>query len=109
MRTTYRFGIFDFLIKHDPPYRAGHQSHLIQPGLARVFTFTILGTGPFFDTDFVALSQQFDTNILSFAAAKFVQGPGDISAFGANVPEPGTLALLAGSLIALVIARRRMM
>ena len=98
------FGSFDFMLTHGPP--PGHNHHLIDPATPRVFGFTILGTGPFFDTNFVALSQQFDTNILSFAAAKFVQGPGDISAFGANVPEPGTLALLglAGGLLAM---RRR--
>ena len=85
------FGTFDFMIRHGPP--EGHNHHLIQPGAPRVFTFDIQGTGPFFDTDFIALSEQFDSNILMQAAAKFVMGPGDISAFGA-VPEPGTLALL---------------
>ncbi len=99
------FGVFDFMLKHGAPQGSNH--HLILPGLLnqRVFTFDIQGTGPFFDTDFIGdLSQQFDSNTLMFAAAKFVMGPGDISAFGA-VPEPGTLALLG--LAGLLGLRRR--
>lgn len=97
------FGIFDFMLQHGPPL--GHGHHLISPLVPRVFTFDIKGTGPFLDTDFIALSEQFDANLLMFGAAKFVQGPGDASAFGAFVPEPGTIALLG--LAGLLGLRRR--
>ncbi len=90
------FSVFEFVVEHGPPDDLTHGHHLIKAGVSRVFTFDILGTGAFFDTDFTTeLSQQFDNDMLMFAAAKFIQGPGDDSAFGASVPEPGVMALLA--------------
>ena len=77
------------------------------------FQFTILGVGPFFETDFTT---EFSTNppgdMISPVAAKFVFGsredpdgdPGPDSAYG-GIPEPGVLALLA--IAGLVGARRR--
>ena len=40
------------------------------------------------------------------AAAKFVHGPEDDSAFGGSVPEPASLSLLAAALVG-IAARRR--
>ncbi len=100
------FGIFDFMLQHGPPL--GHNHHIIEPLDVRVFTFDIKGTGDFFDTDFIALSEQFDSNMLMLGAAKFVMGPGDASAFGGFVPEPGTVALLGlAGLLGLRRRRRR--
>jgi hypothetical protein len=39
--------------------------------------------------------------------AKFVNGPGDDSAFGANVPEPSTASLLGLGLVGVAAIRRR--
>jgi hypothetical protein len=64
------------------------------------FVFSITGTGPFTDFDFIV------GNGLGYtAAAKFVNGPGDDSAYG-TVPEPSTGLLLASGLL-LLGARRR--
>jgi hypothetical protein len=65
------------------------------------FTFSISGTGPFAPGDFIAPSSLGYT-----AAAKFVNGPGDDSAYGA-VPEPSTGLLLATGLIGLAVNGRR--
>ena len=73
---------------------------LIGPSESVTFVFTISGVGPFSDADFI----QGNVNGLT-AAAKFVNGPGDDSAYGA-VPEPSTALLLASGLI-LLGARRR--
>ena len=98
------FGIFDFELNHGPPQ--GHNHHLITPGGSKVYSFTFDGIG-FSVKDFTTeLSAQFDSNMLMVVAAKFVQGPGDASAFGATVPEPGVIALL-GIAGAMGVGRRR--
>ena len=91
------FGIFEFALTGP----VDNEPSTIMPLKTETFTFTILGAGPFFDTDFTT---EFSTNppgdIQSLVAAKFVFGPDDPenpgnsdSAFG-GVPEPGTVALL---------------
>lgn len=92
------FGTFEFALT-DP---VDNDASTIMPLETETFTFTILGVGPFFDTDFTT---EFSTNppgdLLSPVAAKFVFGsrtdpagdPGPDSAYG-GVPEPGTIALL---------------
>ena len=92
------FGTFEFALT-DP---VDNDPSTIMPLETETFTFTILGAGPFFDTDFTT---EFSTippgDMPSPVAAKFVFGsgtdpdgdPGPDSAFG-GVPEPGTLALL---------------
>ena len=96
------FGIFDFELNHGPP--AGENHHLINPGQNKVFSFTFDGIG-FSVKDFTTeFSAQFDSNMLMIAAAKFVRGPNDDSAFGGVVPAPGALGLLV---VAGAIGRRR--
>ena len=105
------FGTFEFgltgPVDDDP--------ETIMPSETLEFQFTILGVGPFFDTDFTT---EFSTlppgDKPLIVAAKFVFGPTDPkqgvedndSAFGGTIPEPGTLALL-GLAGALFVKRRR--
>ncbi len=103
------FGTFEFALT-DP---VDNDPTVIMPLATLEFQFTILGVGPFFDTDFTT---EFSTNppgdMTSPVAAKFVFGsrqdpngdPGPDSAYG-GIPEPGVLALLA--VAGLVGARRR--
>jgi hypothetical protein len=74
---------------------------LIGPTESVTFVFSITGTGGYTDDDFIQ-----GNGMSYFAAAKFVNGPGDDSAYGAAVPEPSTALLLASGLI-LLAARRR--
>jgi hypothetical protein len=95
------FGIFDYGVIDGV---SGPDQ--IQPAESVAFVFTITGTGPYVDTDFIELSQlDGGGDIVTYGAAKFVNGPGDDSAYGAYVPEPGTLSLLF--LGGFAFARRR--
>lgn len=85
------FGTFDFALIG----KLGGSEMLIDPGSSSMFIFDILGSDPFQETYFTS---DFSTippgSNPAIAAAKFVRGPGDDSAFGAMVPEPSTLSLL---------------
>jgi hypothetical protein len=90
---TFDFGVMDGTGENAPP--------AIGPMENLAFVFSITGTGPFDDYDFIV------ANSFGYAAAaKFVSGPGDDSAYGAAVPEPSTALLLASGLL-LLGARRR--
>lgn len=98
------WGVFDFKVFHG--HEIGNPHHLIQSGAFETFVFSFVGVG-ITENDFVLELSDVSGdpgNMPMFAAAKFVQGPNDDSAFGA-VPEPGVLALLA--IAGLVGARRR--
>jgi hypothetical protein len=92
------FGVFDFGLTN---MMGETDPSIIWPTEFVTFTFTIGGTGPFAPSDFIAPSSLGYT-----AAAKFVNGPGDDSAYGA-VPEPSTALLLAFGLVGLATGRRR--
>ena len=98
------FGTFDFHLSTDNA--GGNATEDIEPGQNVVFVFTIAGTGPFTDADFAELSTLPPGDQPVVAAAKFVHGPDDDSAFGGSVPEPASLSLLAAALVG-IAARRR--
>ncbi len=90
------FGIHDFALMGPTQ---GNSPRLMTPGETIDFVLQIAGTGPFSQSDFVTdLSIQPPGNmaILALVAAKFIEGPTlpQDSAWGATVPEPGTLALV---------------
>ena len=89
---TFDFGMMDGLGELAPP--------AIGPTENAIFVFSITGTEPFGDLDFIV-----DNSFGFSAAAKFVNGPGDDSAYGA-VPEPSTALLLASGLLVLGARRR---
>ncbi|MHC4716580.1 MAG: hypothetical protein ACYS5V_06400 [Planctomycetota bacterium] len=98
------FGTFDFAVKDgigetDPS--------LIQPGETLAFSFTMsfaAGVKDFTTACSVPDSGDFCAALI---AAKFVNGPGDDSAYGATVPTPGVLALMAMAGVVAARPRRR--
>ncbi len=98
------FGTFDYALIND----VGNDPNEISPQDSLTFDFDILGTGPFLDTDFTS---RFSTappgDTPALAAAKFINGPGDDSAYGAVIPEPGTGLLTLVGLAILTRAKRR--
>jgi len=99
------FGRFDTYVKD----KTGSPETYINSGGSLTFTFNIswTGTAPL-DTDFIELSAQVDDHTISYAAAKFYNGPPEMSAYGAtNIPEPATIALLGLGALALLRKRKR--
>ena len=95
------FGTFDFGLS--VPSNQKRES-LLDSGESLALVFTIAGTGPYTTADFDVLNE-----LDMSAAAKFVSGPGDRSAFGASgvIPEPGTAGLLATGMLGMALAGRR--
>jgi len=99
------FGTFDFAVKDG---RGETHPSLIQPGETLAFSFTMSMPADVkdFTTAFSAMDPPGATPML--IAAKFVNGPGDDSAYGGTVPTPGVLALMAvAGLVAARPKRRR--
>lgn len=97
------FGVFDFALMTG----LGNDPAEIGSGDSAEFSFSIAGTGPFLSTDFTT---EFSTvppgNLPALAVIKFINGPGDDSAFGGTIiPEPATLVLLLSGIA--LAARRR--
>jgi hypothetical protein len=96
------FGTFDFALEtagaNDPFEIAPQESVTFQ---LHVDSAVFVGEAAF-TTDMSSIPPGSRSVV---AAAKFTNGPGDDSAFGAVIPEPGTLALLAVGLLAAI--RRR--
>jgi hypothetical protein len=97
------FGSFDVSLVDS----IGEGNGLIVPDETEVFEIQLDGAGLITELDFITeFSEIITTGQPMLAAAKFIHGPGDASAFGAtNVPEPSSLVLL--TLGGLFIARRR--
>lgn len=98
------FGIFDFVL------RTMQQDLEIAPGESLVLSLAFTGSGVV-ASDFTSALSRLPAggNLPSVAAAKFVRGPGDSSAFGNTVhavPEPGATVLLALGLSSLGALRR---
>jgi hypothetical protein len=93
------FGIFDFAITDG---NGETDPWLIGAGESILFELLIGGTGPFEMNDFAV--ENSDGYILG---AKFVNGPGGDSAFGASVPEPNTALLVGLGGLILGVTRRR--
>ncbi len=93
------FGRFDIALIDG----VGQDPAQIVPGESVSFVFTILGSGV--ASDFVStMSSVPPGDRPAFAAAKFVGGPGDDSAFGAVIPAPGSAGV---ALFAAISATRR--
>ncbi len=96
------FGIFDFAL-------GAEGLNVILPGaiFAKVFVFDIQFSAPYAKADFInAFSMEPPGDNAMTHAAKFVQGPGDASGFGARIPAPGSMLLL-GIAGAFLPGRRR--
>jgi hypothetical protein len=99
------FGTFDFGLLSD----LGNDPAEIGPTESLEFNFEITGMSPFDDVYFTTKFSSIPPGEHpALAAAKFVSGPGDDSAFGAVIPEPATLLLmlLGSGLIARGAPRR---
>lgn len=95
-------GLFDISLKSNNPTIEYIESHEYLR-----FTIIIEGVSPsYLATDFITLSSPSGESLVAYGAGKFFGGgPGDLSAYGAYIPEPGTILML--SLGALALVRKR--
>lgn len=87
------FGMFDFALLDG----VGGDKTVIMPGESLLFEFEIFGSGVMddFTTNF---SEPPSGHLPMIAAAKFISGPGDDSAYGA-IPAPGAAIVLLGAFL----------
>lgn len=86
------FGRFDYSLATSN----GNDPFEIGPGELVRFELTVTANGPVSASDFASeFSVIPPGDRPSIVAMKFVNGPGDDSAFGAAIPEPASLLLLA--------------
>ena len=95
------FGVFDFALLDGQ----GGSPNQITAGETVVFNFTITAGAPTKNGFITLFSDPIGDNDGYIVAAKFVGGPGNDNAYGATLPAPGALALLAAA--GLVGSRRR--
>lgn len=94
------FGLFDVLLD------VSNLKKALGSGETKAFVIGIVGTGS--EADFTSyFSEPHDDDILSLAAAKFIHGPDDDSAYGDVVPEPMTVGLLGLGGLFLLLRRRK--
>ena len=92
------FGVYDWSVTQD----TGSITNNLQPGDSITFTFTVDGTD-ILDTNFTTeLSAIPPGDIQAYASVKFVQGPGDDSAYGAVVPIPAAAWLFGSALLGIL-------
>ena len=99
------YGIFDWALVG--PSQGNDLAH-VEPGETQVFTFSIrcAGGATCDDSDFVGEFSRFH-DIDVQIAARFRNGPEDVSARGATAPEPDLAALLLVGAGALALRARR--
>jgi MYXO-CTERM domain-containing protein len=96
------FGTFDFAVIDG---QGENHPSVINPGETVSFVFTLSAPADTSDFTSALSADQPPGSMPALIAAKFVNGPGDDSAFGATVPTPGALALMG--VAGLVAARPR--
>lgn len=101
------FGMFDLQLIDAP----GNGIAKIGPGASATFVLALSGTGTVSLNDFAkdefSMIPPGAPDAQMLVAAKFIQGPNDESAYGAIVPEPSTMALVAIGGLFLMRTRRR--
>jgi len=101
------FGVFDFGLREAEPDTVHEE---IDGGTSRTFTFTILGSGTYADTDFSAdLSEGSERTPAYISIGFWNRGGGSNDwAYGADVvPEPATIAILGLGGLLMLRTRRK--
>lgn len=99
------FGLFDVALRDG---QGDTEENVIDPGETVEFVFDIFGVGPFSASNFITMSTQVDTHIISYGAGKFFNGAPEFTGFGAtDVPEPMTICLFGLGGLALLRKRRK--